>query len=1131
MRHVNDRWRPRVHRPRPQYVAAATLAALLAGMTATPGMAHDADRTVRKTDSTTQGKATEKPRFTRQHITLITGDRVTVEKDPTGRESVSVEPAEGREHIKFLKRQDRGEWTVIPVDALPLLTADRLDKALFNISALVEEKYADRTSLPLIVEYAGGSDAAARRLATAGADKVRTISGTPFATLNEHRDDAAEFWKSIAPARMGAKSFGAGVQRVWLDGRSRVQLDKTVARIGAPQAWEKGYKGDGVKVAVLDTGFDPNHPDLKGLITGSANFTTEPNTDDLMGHGTHVTSIVAGSGAASAGKYKGVAPGAQILSGKVCTFDGQCTLSDIIEGVAWAAEQGAKVINLSLGDEDTPETNALEALVESVTRDHGVLVVAAAGNSGNTVLSPASVEGALAVGAMYPNDELASFSSIGPRAGDSGLKPDLAAPGVDVVAARSGGTTADDGYTGMSGTSMATPHVAGAAAILFQQHPDWTPEQVKRQLMQTTAGAFERGAYYQGAGRVDVARAVVQQVTAEPTGLSFGQIRWNDGGRPPVTKTLTYRNAGSEPVTLGLSHNASHKAGKQPAPEGLFRLSADKVTVPAHGSADVTLTATPETATVYAAYSGVVIASTADKSVSVRTPFGMDVEQPSYDLRLSVKDRSGKAPDHAYLMVDSNDYKSYEVELHGRSSTVLRLPKGKTYSVGGFLFDETYTEGTVVGVPEIAMTTDRDAAIDARKAKPVTISAPSRSARMLSNEFGTIGLSDSLFSVNMPGAIGGDRIEGLYAAPTVKVKNSTFAYLVSSIWAEPAADGANPSSVYYLTRPVFGAIPADPAYNPRTSDLAEVNSTFAATAPGAPAFRFIYQHVGNVRFGGHMMKGVPVPSRRVDYFSGGEGLRWQTGFDQLDFMDPNSPHGQMYLSALHGYKTGAKVEERWNQGVQAMGFAPEGLNTFREGNDILYAIQDAANGNLDLVAGTSAAGRENVQLYRNGELVTESRGYASVPDDPTPADYRLNIQVQRDRAPLSRVSTDLRAEWRFRSQTTTERKALPLYAVRMAPELDEWNRAKDGRKFDIPVLIQQPVGAAASPIRTFTTEVSFDEGKTWRAAKVKGTGMKRTVTVDHPHRSSGGSVSLRTYVKDAAGNSLKQTVIKAYLLK
>ncbi|MFG2306843.1 hypothetical protein [Actinacidiphila glaucinigra] len=100
----------------------------------------------------------------------------------------------------------------------------------------------------------------------------------------------------------------------------------------------------------------------------------------------------------------------------------------------------------------------------------------------------------------------------------------------------------------------------------------------------------------------------------------------------------------------------------------------------------------------------------------------------------------------------------------------------------------------------------------------------------------------------------------------------------------------------------------------------------------------------------------------------------------------------------------------------------------------------------------------------------------------------------------------------------------------MSPELDEWNRGEAGHRFDIPVLVQRPVGAA-SPLRTFTTEVSHDEGRTWHPAEVKGSGVKRTVTVDHPRRFSGGSVGLRTHVEDAAGNSSRETVIKAYLLQ
>ncbi|WP_431946784.1 S8 family peptidase [Actinacidiphila sp. bgisy167] len=1127
MRHMDNRWRTGVTSPRPQLVAAAALAALLAGLTVTPGTAHGTGPgTV-----TAQGQA-EGDRTARRQVTLITGDKVTLETDPSGRQSVSVEPAEGRADIRFVKRQHRGEWTVIPVDALPLLAADRVDRALFNVTALANGEHGRRESLPLIVQYTGDAATAQRRLSAAGAGEVDTIAGTSFATLSERREDAGAFWKGIAPGEAGAAAFGAGVRRVWLDGRAKVQLDTTVPRVGAPHAWEKGLTGDGVKVAVLDTGYDPNHPDLKGLVVDSANFTSEPDAADRNGHGTHVASTVAGSGAASGGRYKGVAPGARILAGKVCTADGSCDNSAVIEGLAWAARQGAKVVNLSLGDTDTPDTDAMEAMIEAVTRDYGTLVVAAAGNNGasSPVSSPASADRALAVGAAEADDDRAEFSSVGPRTGDSGLKPDLIAPGVNVTAAMAGGTSADDGYVAMSGTSMATPHVAGAAAIMFQQHPDWTPEQVKRQLMHSTAGAKELGAYYQGAGRVDLARAVDQQVTAEPTALDFGLLQWSDGERPPVAETITYRNPGTAPVTLHLTHTARHGRLGEPAPQGLFRLSADQVTVPAGESADVTLTVDPRATTAYAAYSGVVRATTTDGGVSVRVPFGMDLEQPSHELRLELKDRAGEAPEYAYLLIDSADGRTYERELLGKAGTALRLPNG-TYSVSGFFFDGDFTEATVVGVPKVVTTADRSAVIDARAAKPVTISAPSRTARIISTEIGTISQGDELLSVTVNDAVGDDHIENLYATPTARAKDSAFTYLVSSVWGEPAPGGGNPSSAYYLTRPVHGAIPADPGYRPRKSELAAVTTTFAATAPGTTATRLLYMYVDNVRFPLQRMDGLRLPDRRVDYFSAADGLRWQTGFDQWNIFDPDSPRGQMYLSTLRGYRAGGAFEERWNQAVQAVGFSPEQMDTYREGGDMWFGVQEAANGGMDLLAGTSSSSEPKWELSRNGEEVPYLYGYAAVPEDTEPADYRLTLEQDRDLAPRSSVSTQLRAEWRFRSQTPTARQALPLYAVRMAPELDEWNRARAGHKLRVPVVIQRPVGAAEVAIRTFTTEVSYDEGRTWRPAEVAGSGTERTVTVDHPRNAKGGSVSFRTYVKDTAGNSFRQTVVKAYLLK
>ncbi|MEV7992724.1 S8 family serine peptidase [Streptomyces sp. NPDC086077] len=1125
---TNNTQRATVRRPRSRYAAAATLAALLAGLTTTPGSAQSADQAGGSAQQSNQ--TTDTPGVTRHHVTLITGDRVTVEKDPAGRAAVSVKPAEGREHIKFVKQQDGDHWTVIPADALPLLATGRLDRALFDVSALVKEKYADRASLPLIVEYAGDADTVERRLTSAGAGKVDAIPGTSFATLGEGRENAAEFWDSIGPAKVGASSFGAGIRRVWLDGRAKVSLDRTVPHIGAPQAWAQGYKGEGVKVAVLDTGYDPNHPDLKGLIADAKNFTTEANTDDLHGHGTHVTSTVAGSGAASDGRLKGVAPGVRILSGKVCDAHGSCDNSDIMEGMAWAAQNGAKVINLSLGDVDTPGTDALEALVETVTRDYGVLVVVAAGNEATQpVSSPASADSALAVGAIQvEDDDLAVFTSPGPRVGDFGLKPDISAPGVGVVAARAGGTTAEDGYWEMSGTSMATPHVAGAAAILFQQHPDWTADQVKRQLMQSTSGGLERGAYFQGAGRVDIARAVSQQVTAEPTGLDYGQIRWSDNGRPPVKKTITYRNPGSEPVTLDLSLQVTYEKDA-PAPDGMFRLGADKVTVPAHGTADVTVTATPETATEHTAYSGVVIASTPDEKVSVRVPLGMDVEQPSRSLRITMKDRSGKAPDYAYLHLHTDGREAQWRELLGTGSTELRLPIGQTFSLSGLFFDEAFTEGTMVGAPEFVMNTDRDIILDARRAHPVEVSAPSRSARIALAEFGTIGHSGLLFSVFANGSIGSDHVEGLYATPTAQVKDAKYTYLVNTIWHEPGGVGPNAPTYYYLTRPVSGGIPADPSYRPRKSDLAEVNTTFAATAAGTTAYRAVWMHLGNLRFY-HGLTGLPVPHRRVDYFSTAESLRWMTVFDQ-NLLEAPDVRGQFFMSTMHGYKAGTKVEEHWNNGVQAVGFSPSMSHAYRDGDYLSLSVQNAANKDLHQYAHTSASSQQTWEVRRNGKPVTLTGNSGQLPADRTPADYQLTFRQERDLDPQSSISTALRAEWQFRSQTTDGQRALPLYAVRMSPELDEWNRAEDGRKFDIPVLIQRQPGATGSSVRTFTTQVSYDEGRTWHSAKVKGSGDNRTVTVHHPHRSADGSVSLRTYVKDAAGNSFKQTVIRAYLLK
>ena len=417
----------------------------------------------------------------------------------------------------------------------------------------------------------------------------------------------AEFWDAVTDTGGDRQGDGAteftdstAVEKVWLDGRRKASLDKSVPQIGAPTAWAAGFDGTGIKVAVLDTGIDTAHADLAGQVIEERDFSGSSGTGDKFGHGTHVASITAGTGARSGGKYKGVAPGAKLLNGKVLDDNGFGSDSGIIAGMEWAVAQGANVVNLSLGGTDMPGIDPMEETVNRLSAESDTLFVIAAGNEGEfgegTVGSPGSADAALTVGAVDKADQLADFSSRGPRVGDGGVKPDLTAPGVAITAAAAAGSVLEEqypsdipGYLTIDGTSMATPHVAGAAAILAQQHPDWTGERLKAVL----TGSAKPGAYssfQQGTGRTDVVRAMEQSVVTEQGPIDFGKQQWPHTDDTPATKKLTYRNLGTEPVTLDLSVDAFAVDGK-PAAEGMFAVSPRQLTVPAGGEASADVTA------------------------------------------------------------------------------------------------------------------------------------------------------------------------------------------------------------------------------------------------------------------------------------------------------------------------------------------------------------------------------------------------------------------------------------------------------------------------------------------------------------------------------------------------------------
>ncbi|MBD3003296.1 MULTISPECIES: S8 family serine peptidase [unclassified Streptomyces] len=242
--------------------------------------------------------------------------------------------------------------------------------------------------------------------------------------------------------------------------------------------------GSGVKVAVLDTGVDTDHPDLTGCVEATASFVSGASVEDGHGHGTHCVGTVAGPATPGHAPRYGVAGEARVLVGKVLSDQGVGSDGEILAGMAWAVAQGARVVSMSLGAPVEPG-ELFPQTYENVARRalrRGTVIVAAAGNESRRpgfvapVGRPANCPSILAVAALG-KDLGTAFFSCGAINGAGG-EVNIAAPGVDIFSAAPGGT-----YQTMSGTSMATPHAAGVATLLAQAHPDASAADLSSRLL------------------------------------------------------------------------------------------------------------------------------------------------------------------------------------------------------------------------------------------------------------------------------------------------------------------------------------------------------------------------------------------------------------------------------------------------------------------------------------------------------------------------------------------------------------------------------------------------------------------------------------------------------------------------
>ena len=275
----------------------------------------------------------------------------------------------------------------------------------------------------------------------------------------------------------------------------RPELTWGVQRVRAPAAWQN-TEGKGVRVAIIDTGIDTGHPDLVGQVDGGYSAITKSEAteayQDDNGHGTHVAGTVAGKKDDKG--VVGVAPLARLYAVKVLDADGSGNMSDVIDGIVWAASNDMQVANMSLGAPFGSET-MLRAL--RFAKGRGTIVVAAAGNSsGGPVGYPGAYPETIAVASADSEDKFSPFSS-------KGAEVDFIAPGSDIVSAKMGG-----GFASYSGTSMAAPHVAGLVALTVSQ--GWTglsgPDGVMAQLKKAAKPVADLTAEQQGLGMIDAGK-------------------------------------------------------------------------------------------------------------------------------------------------------------------------------------------------------------------------------------------------------------------------------------------------------------------------------------------------------------------------------------------------------------------------------------------------------------------------------------------------------------------------------------------------------------------------------------------------------------------------------------------------
>ncbi|MEU0371955.1 S8 family serine peptidase [Streptomyces sp. NPDC006283] len=1189
-------------------------------------------------------------------VTLVTGDRVLVGKDAAGAPSVTVLPRPDGTTATVQTRRAGEDLYVYPEGAAAVLAAGTVDEQLFNVTGLVRQGYDDAhtTALPLIATYRND---VARSVPAAprGAERSLVLDAVDGVALKADKKHAADFWADVTDTRSRS---AAGLKKLWLDRKVEATLDRSTRQVRADLAWAAGYDGKGTKVAVLDTGVDAEHPDLKGRVAAAENFTDSETPDDRQGHGTHTISTVGGSGAASDGRNKGVAPGAQLLSGKVLNDSGSGAASWIIAGMQWAVDQKADVVSMSLGSvEPTDCTDPMSTAAEELAQSKGTLFVVAAGNTGpalNTVSSPGCAPSVLTVGAVDRDDSTAQFSSRGPAIVTHTLKPEIAAPGVGISAAAAGGRGVY-AYRSMSGTSMAAPHVAGAAAVVKQRRPGWTAQQIKAALVSSAKASVPGDVRETGGGRLDVKAAVDATVTGAPA-VQGGAFNWPQDDSDRTTVEIPYTNSGDAPVRLDLDvRNVTGNDGSA-VRSGLARLGARSVTVPAGATVKVPLTLDPSTRLDRAQYgdiTGRVIATA--RGVTVSTPFSLYVEPETVTLRVKLLDRAGKpaAGSSSIDVIGTDDATGERRANAGAADQVYRLRPG-SYFLSSFV---TSPDGTVtyLGRPQVELKKDTTVVLDARDAHRLGIRTDRKSetrtttlgfarswddtwvhAGTLSGSRSVTGyyadvqgrpqegdfefasywrayaplieqltvdggpalhpVAASTGSVNLdgtgeaglvdagsgtPAELEAADVKGRFALvrlpdgspnATTVARNAKAAGALAVVvhrsapgaWLPATGFGAAPHPVlgveaaeaalllerladgpvtlrwkatakspyvYNLAFPESGPVTSDRTYRVRDAKLARNESAYRAMGVATDYSDGLIAHRPNgIQASVYGFDLVPAPGVRTEYYTPGD-TRWER------YVSSSLPWGEYLFDGPRGYRTGEQREETWYGGVLAPA-APldtsgrPALAAERQGN--LIGAAPAFWGDSEHVGtGGSFGDIGNMRLVRDGEEIGQSPYPFGVFEVPAgDAAYELSMTTMKVGSPAAvwKRSTQVRTTWRFHSHLdeSVYSQGIPLLFPGYGLPEDGLKTVAPRDGLRIALTATGHAGYKPGALTAAKVSYSYDGGETWTEAVTERRGDDAwAATVNHAD-AAGSSVTLKTELTDAKGNSVTQLVVDAY---